>query len=227
MGIDFDRIGGAVDDLTGAIGSFSAAKGYKAQAKGYDAAAEISRVNKEIASEAAGIQAFSADRDIYKTLGAQRAAIGANGLSASGSALDVLRDSATQGSLTKQLLGRQSAIESLSYDQEAASFEMQAAAARNAASSSKKSGIGGLVKTGLTIASLFSDETLKEDVKLLYRRPDGVGMYSFRYRGQTTVFKGVLAQEVERIYPAAVTTVDGHKAVDYAMIDVQPEVISA
>lgn len=227
MAIDFSGLGGGVDTLFGGLGGLDTAKGYKAQAKGYERAAEISGINKGIAEQAAGIEMVQAEREIYRTLGSQRAAVGASGLAASGSALDVMRDSARQGSLTKQLLGAQSDIEQLAYDQEASSYLAQAEAAKAQAKASKKGGIGGIIKGAATIGlSLFSDDNLKEDVKLIERRwPDGLGIYSFRYKGQPTVFKGVLASEVEKKYPYAITRdADGHRMVDYAAIGVTPEV---
>lgn len=229
MAIDFSGAGSAVDTLFGGLGAFDTAKGYKAQAKGYERAAEISTINKGIAKQASQIELMQAERDIYRTLGSARTAIGGSGLAASGSALDILRDSATQGNLTKQLLGRQEAIEQLAYDQERISYEGQAAAAKAAAKSSKKSGIGGLISGGIKLGlSLFSDDDLKENVKLLYRRSDGLGIYSFRYNGQPTTFKGVLASEVEKLYPSAVTRdAAGDRMVDYEAIAVTPEVIHA
>lgn len=228
MAVNFDGLGGAVDTIFGGLGAFDTAKGYKSQAKGYERAAEISRINRGISQQASDIEMVQAERDIYRTTGAQTAAIGANNLSATGSALDILKDSAQQGSMTRQLLGRQSAIQDLAYEQEELSFLGQAEAAKAAAKSSKKSGIGGLISGGIKIAAMFSDDRLKEGVKLLYRRPDGLGIYAFRYNGQPTTFKGVLASEVEKLYPSAVTRDEvGHRMVDYDIIDVIPEVINA
>lgn len=228
MAIDFGGIGSAASDIFGGLGSFDTAKGYKAQAKGFERAGEISGINRELARQAADITAVQADRDIYQTLGSQQAAIGGSGLAATGSALDIIRDSARQASLTKSLLSRNAQIEDLAYEQEAISFAAQAAAAKANAKSSKKSGIGGLVKGAITIgAAIFSDDRLKEDVRLLYRRPDGLGIYSFRYNGQPTTFKGVLASEVEKVMPAAVSWVDGMRQVDYGMVGVTPEEIAA
>ncbi len=246
MAVDWDKLGGAASSLFGALGQGDIAKSYKSQAVGYQRAAETSLVNKEIARQAADIEMVQAERDIYRTIGSQQAAIGAAGLEASGSALDVMRDSAVQGSLTKQLLGRQSAIEQLAYEQEATSYQQMAAASQASAKAAKKSKTGGLISAGIDIVTsfipggglikgigkaigkIFSDDTLKEDIRLLYRRDDGIGLYSFRYKGQPTVFKGVLASEVERLYPHAVSVDgDGDRMVDYDIIGVTPEVIHA
>lgn len=243
MAVDFEKIGGAVGDIFGAVGGLKDAKGLKSQAQGYERAAAISDLNKEIAGQASAIQMVQSDRDIYKALGSQAAAIGGANLAASGSALDIMRDSARQGSLTKQLLGRQSQIEQLAYEQEADSYKQMAAASTSAASSAKKSATGKIIGTALDVGlsfipgggivkgigkalkGIFSDDALKEDINLLYRRADGIGLYSFRYKGQPTTFKGVLASEVQQVYPHAVSVVDGSLAVDYDVIGVTPEVL--
>lgn len=246
MAVNWDKLGGAASSLFGSLGQFDVAKSYKSQAKGYQRAAETSLINKDIARQASEIEMVQADRDIYQNLGAQVAATGASGLEMSGSALDVLRDSSTQASLTKQLLGRQSAIEQLAYEQEATSYAQMAAASTASGKAAKKSAVGGLIGAGLDIATsfipgggivkglvkgigkLFSDDTLKEDIVLIRRRPDGLGIYAFRYKGQPTLFTGVLASEVERLYPAAVShDEEGHKMVDYDMIAVTPGKVDA
>jgi hypothetical protein len=46
---------------------------------------------------------------------------------------------------------------------------------------------------------------LKHDIVLLGRMDNGLGFYRFSYRGSEKAFVGVMAQEVQRILPAAVT----------------------
>lgn len=55
------------------------------------------------------------------------------------------------------------------------------------------------------IASIFSDRRLKDDIELVEREPDGLGVYSFRYRADKTKSRvlGVMADEVRRIRPWA------------------------
>lgn len=228
MAIDFSGLGGAVGDIFGGLGGFDVAKGYKAQKKGYEGAAELSRINATIADQANKIQGVKTEREIFRTLGGQQADIGAAGLKASGSALDVIRDSAQQGSLAMQLINRQGAIEQVGYQQEEQSYLAQAAAAAANAKASKKGGIGGLIKgaVGIGLALFGSDERLKEDIKLVRRREDGIGVYHFRYRGQPTLFEGVMAQDVATIRPDAVSLAeDGSLQVDYAAIGIEPKIV--
>jgi len=86
----------------------------------------------------------------------------------------------------------------------------------------------GALSTGLSIASLFvkSDIRTKEDVKQVGVSPDGHKIYEFNYIGNSTRYRGVMAQEVVKIDPMAVGIRDGYLAVNYGKIDVNMEVIS-
>jgi hypothetical protein len=210
----FSAAGSAVSDIFGAIGSFASAKGYKA-------AAGASEQSAEIAAQSARIQGVMADRQITKTLGGQRADIAGAGLKASGSALDLVRDSAQQGSLTKQLIANQGAINVLGYQAEAANYNAMATAA-------KSSGTGGLISGVISAAAAvfaFSDDHLKEAVVKVDQRRDGLGIYEFNYKGSPQRFRGVLASEVERIYPRAVHEENGYRVVNYSLIQAVPEVV--
>jgi hypothetical protein len=61
-----------------------------------------------------------------------------------------------------------------------------------------------------------SDIELKEDVTLLGHLANGIGVYRFVYKGTDTVYVGVMAQEVQRVRPDAVTRGrDGYLRVFY------------
>jgi hypothetical protein len=70
-------------------------------------------------------------------------------------------------------------------------------------------------------ANYYSDERLKTDVEKVGELPHGVGVYEYEYRGDPTHARhtGVMAQEVERDQPDAVTTdEDGLRMVDYRKV---------
>lgn len=73
------------------------------------------------------------------------------------------------------------------------------------------SGIGSALGGLLTL----SDERLKEDIEPVGELYDGTNIYRYRYIGDETPRIGVMAQEVEKTNPEAVTDVGGYKAVDY------------
>lgn len=213
--INFGDVGGAVDSGFGALAQFSSAKGYKKAAALTEQAAEVARQSQ-------AIKEVQQSREIFRTLGTQQAQIGAAGIANSGSALDVVRSSMQEASLTKQLLARQGALDQLGYQKEEESYKSMASAA-------KKSGIGGLIKTGFQVAAIaapfISDERMKEDVRFIGRRADGIGIYHFRYKGQPTLFQGVMAQDVQKTRPEAVSEVDGVLQVDYALLGVEPLIV--
>ncbi len=65
----------------------------------------------------------------------------------------------------------------------------------------------------------LSDERLKRDIVKVGERPDGLGIYLYRYLWSPIVHLGVMAQEVLKVKPqAVVTTPSGFYAVDYGML---------
>jgi hypothetical protein len=83
--------------------------------------------------------------------------------------------------------------------------------------SSKIGAIGGAVKTFFS-GFKFSDQRLKEDIKLVGKSPSGINIYSFKYKHTDGTYEGVMAQEV----PWARTMTDtGFYMVDYSKVDVE------
>jgi hypothetical protein len=63
--------------------------------------------------------------------------------------------------------------------------------------------------------SMFSDERVKENKERVGELHDGSPVWSYNYIGDPTPRIGLMAQEVERRRPDAVTEIGGIKAVDY------------
>ena len=69
------------------------------------------------------------------------------------------------------------------------------------------------------IASIFSDRRLKWGITLLHRLEDGLGVYSFRMKGETTKRIGVMADEVAMLRPHALgPKVGGYSTVNYGAL---------
>jgi hypothetical protein len=67
-----------------------------------------------------------------------------------------------------------------------------------------------------------SDIALKHDVVLLGHLANGLGYYRFSYLGSSKAYVGVIAQEVQRVMPAAVTRgQDGYLRVYYEKLGLQ------
>jgi len=82
--------------------------------------------------------------------------------------------------------------------------------------------IGGLASAGGQLggaAILASDKRLKKNIKPLFTK-GGINFYSFDANEEgervgMTMKEGVIAQEVEKVYPDLVHEINGYKAVDY------------
>lgn len=64
---------------------------------------------------------------------------------------------------------------------------------------------GGMAGAGLG-ALLFSDARLKEDAERVGETDDGIPIYRWRYKGDSQVHIGPMAQDVEKVKPDAVLT---------------------
>ncbi len=74
------------------------------------------------------------------------------------------------------------------------------------------SGIGG-------IASVFSDRRLKTAIRKVGQFADGLGIYTFRYVGQSNRVRGVMSDEVRQLRPWAIgPTVAGYDTVNYGRL---------
>jgi hypothetical protein len=96
--------------------------------------------------------------------------------------------------------------------------------AKQAAQANLNSGLMGLGGAGIMA---FSDVRLKQNINRIGTLPNGLPFYSFEYidavQGHPLAGKGtqvgVMAQEVEQVYPNAVITLDdGYKVVNYGLL---------
>ncbi|HWK64121.1 MAG TPA: tail fiber domain-containing protein [Rhizobiaceae bacterium] len=71
---------------------------------------------------------------------------------------------------------------------------------------------------GLAELVKASDRRLKEDIRRVGTLDNGLPVYAYRYKGEAITQIGLMADEVELVYPEAVVeTVGGFKAVNYEM----------
>jgi len=70
-----------------------------------------------------------------------------------------------------------------------------------------------------SMGPVVSDRRAKEGLVLLHRRPDGAGVYSYRYKGEDEQRIGVIAQEIRKTRPDVVSRMpNGYLAVDYGKL---------
>lgn len=133
----------AAEDL---IGGFSDFFGSKALAKGAQQAGNYYRQAAQITEQSTALKELQLQRSLYQTQSSAEAAIGANNLAQSGSAADILRSNAQQGSLTKSIVEQQGRITEQAYLGQAGEADAEAAAA-------KTKGKGGLLSGVIGAAS--------------------------------------------------------------------------
>jgi len=84
-------------------------------------------------------------------------------------------------------------------------------------------------KAGSSFASLFaaagpaaaaSDINLKENI-VKVGKEKGFNIYEFNYKGQSGKYRGVMAQEIQKVMPEAVVEKNGFLAVDYNKIGIE------
>lgn len=163
----FTDIGSAVSDLFSSSETASGlrikAAGDIAEGKSYDLAATLAGENEQFTEQSTAIKEMQAQREANLQIGGERAAIAASGFEASGSALDILRDSASQAALQRQVLGQQGLITEAGYKEQQQSYETMSAAAKSAAAqeesladkTSEFGGISAAIKGVSAVASLF------------------------------------------------------------------------
>ena len=86
-----------------------------------------------------------------------------------------------------------------------------------------------LIQSGLSIGASIatisgSDIKMKEKINKVGTSPQGYGIYEFNYIGDSTRYRGVMAQELLKSHPEAVTLCpNGFLGVYYGKIDVKME----
>jgi hypothetical protein len=153
-------IGGAASDLFTASADRSKAQGDVIEGQDYTLASQLATQNEEFAKTSTAIKEAQQTRELTMTLGGQRADVAGGGFAESGSALDLLRDSAGQGALTKAVAGEQGLITEAGYQEQATSYANMSDAANIAATAENKAAqgadIGAAFKGVAAVASLFA-----------------------------------------------------------------------
>jgi hypothetical protein len=85
------------------------------------------------------------------------------------------------------------------------------------------SDLGGLMGGAASLMTAFSDRRLKENIKEVgVDQRTSLTLYEFNYKDRPgTRYIGVMADEVELMYPEAVTEVDGYQAVNYDLLGIE------
>jgi hypothetical protein len=168
----FGDLAGAVGDLFASSADSSKAAGLRIKAQGdllegqnYDMAAVLAGQNEKFTEASTAIKQSQLERQATMTIGGQQADIAGAGFANSGTALDLMRDSASQGALTKAVAGEQGLITEAGYTEQQTSYQNLSKAAQFAAAGDEEAAkaadqaatgatITGLIKGAASIASI-------------------------------------------------------------------------
>lgn len=126
-------IGAAASDLFSIDTHRTKSAGLGIEAGNYDRSALFSEQNARFTEMSTAIKTAQQDREMYKALGGIQSDVAGAGFAQSGSALDILRDSASQGALLHAVTGQQGLITEQGYQVEAENYRAMGDAARLAA----------------------------------------------------------------------------------------------
>lgn len=149
----FTDLGGAVSDLLSFEGDQYKKQGLELEEQNYRDAAQLALLNEQYTKTSTAIKQQQADRELYQSLGRTTAAVAGAGLSLSGSSLDILRQSASEGAATRAVIGQQGLITEAGYQEQADSYKRMAEAAQVSKRALDSAGIGSLIGGGLKLAA--------------------------------------------------------------------------
>jgi hypothetical protein len=148
--------GATVSDLFQGFADQTKAKGDYAEAANYNLAADYANQEAAFTKQSTAIQQFQQGRELTKSLGQTAADVAGAGFATGGSAIDLLRDSASQGALAKAVRGEQGLITEQGYQEQASSFESMANAAVLAGGEANKAATGDFIGAGISGATAIA-----------------------------------------------------------------------
>jgi hypothetical protein len=158
VGTAFGDFGAGISDIFAGIGAGSKAQGDYAEASMYNEAADWANKEAQFATTSMNIQQYQLQRQLTQSLSQTSAEQAGAGFAASGSGLDILRDSASQGALTQAVAHENGLISIENFQQQASADEAMANAAVQAGNAQGKPElgdyIGGAFKAIAGIAAL-------------------------------------------------------------------------
>lgn len=147
----FGNFGGGVSDIFSFLSTQDKEQGLQFEEQNYEAAARLALENEQFTKTSTAIKQQQSDRELFTSIGKTEAALGGANLAASGSGLDILRESAQEGATTRAVVGQQGLITEAGYQEQHDAYMNMAAAAKSAESATGLAGIGSLFGGGLKL----------------------------------------------------------------------------
>ncbi len=158
--------GGAVSDIFAAEGAEQSAQiqelGLATEATDYTLASNLAAQNEQYTKESTGIQEAQQNRQVTQAMGRTTAQVAGAGFANSGTALNLMRSNAQQGSIAQAVTGQQGLMTEAGYQEESTAYSNMATEAKEAESLTASAAntaatgdiIGSVFKAGAAIASL-------------------------------------------------------------------------
>ncbi|HTC04891.1 MAG TPA: hypothetical protein VK749_15920 [Xanthobacteraceae bacterium] len=134
LGASLNDVGAGVSDLFQASADRSKASYDLMEGQEYTLASDLATQNAQYTQMSTAIKEAGENREITQALGKTQADVAGAGFAESGSALDILRSGAQQGAIVKAATSEQGLINEAGYNEQAASYNLMATAADQAAS---------------------------------------------------------------------------------------------
>jgi hypothetical protein len=122
IGAGISAEGAATSDLYAAESEQYKIQGTQFEQQSYQEAAALAGQNEQFTALSTRLRAAQQQRELYMSLGTTKANVAGAGLAQSGSSLDILRESASQGALTKAVIKQQGLITEAGYNQQQQSY---------------------------------------------------------------------------------------------------------
>jgi hypothetical protein len=145
-----NAVGGAASDVFAGFGDEAKASGYPAEQQEYGEAATLAQQNEQFTADSTAIKEAQLNRESTMAMGRTEADVAGAGFANSGSALDLLRSNAQQGSLTQAVASQQGLITEAGYQEQQESYEQMANAAGQAAGAAKTAATGAFIGAGIS-----------------------------------------------------------------------------
>lgn len=145
----FTDIAGGISDLFAADAHRMKAQGDAFEKQNYQLAAQLASQNADFAAMSTNIKQAQVDRELFTSLGATKAAVAGAGLAESGSAEDILAQSAREGALTRAVTGEQGLIQEAGYKEQAQSYQNMAQAAQVAIDAENRAATASEITAGI------------------------------------------------------------------------------
>jgi hypothetical protein len=122
IGAGISAEGAATSDMFAAEAEQYKIEGTQFERTSYQEAAALAAQNEQFTAISTRIKAAQAQRELSMSLGTTQANVAGAGLAQSGSALDILRESASQGALTRAVIKSQGLITEAGYNEQQQSY---------------------------------------------------------------------------------------------------------